>query len=189
MFFILSVYFTCLSWLSFVTLTWAFVSTSFVTVRVDTSLPYVSFVSVTNNDFLQAITNINGTAIESNIDPLTYLSLQLSNTGTTVVSAYDVLVTYGNGEWSNILNTATLADGYYDFRIKVSNQAGLYSNAIITNLQLSNRRLTKTHTLFYPVRILLSYLHVYLCPQRVYNTYCKYENHRICPARHSLPLD
>jgi len=111
-------------------------ATNMIMNRIDTTPALLGFVSVNDNDFISAITNITGTAGETAIETITYLMLQISNG--VVNNSYDVMPSLTGSNWNYVLNTSTLFNGTYDFYIHGSNEAGLYDMFKITNLEVSN---------------------------------------------------
>ena len=84
-----------------------YATTNWLTNRIDTSTPGLSITSINASDTILAVTNIIGTIVESNMDPVTYLTMFVSNEGTTSIDAtVDVLASKVGTQWSNIYNTS-----------------------------------------------------------------------------------
>jgi len=111
-------------------------ATNYLTNRVDTTAPVLGLSALTNNAFLTGVTNLAGAASESNVDPVTFLTLIFSNS--TASRSFNLLSSLSGTNWSFLLATTNMTNGRWDLALVASNEAGLGSALILTNLYISN---------------------------------------------------
>ncbi|MFC1504376.1 DUF2341 domain-containing protein [Spirochaetota bacterium] len=115
---------------------YGFTSMNALTNRIDLSHPVLSFSNITHNSTLSNVTNIAGTAAESGIDIITELFLQITNTN--IEYDYDIYPMLSGTSWETNIDTMLILNGYYDLVLYATNEAGLYTNVMVTNILISN---------------------------------------------------
>ncbi|MFC1504826.1 right-handed parallel beta-helix repeat-containing protein, partial [Spirochaetota bacterium] len=102
--------------------------------RVDLTPPVVSFNPQITNGVLSTVTNIKGDVAEI-YDTIDGGSLVFM---TNSVVRYTYPVSIANNIWSNIINTANIANDIYDIYVYITNNAKLVTIVTQTNVEVTN---------------------------------------------------